>query len=224
MDLFSYLLGKNAGGGGGGSVEIHNMAYLFYNGNRVEDITNVLKLCRNVTNFSHAFEGASNMTSVSLEGVTAGENVTLSDSIFSGCTTLVTADLTNFITTSFKGLYGMFYRCFKLKNVNFAGCDFSKVTTFASMFYYCQELENIDLSMLENGNTYVQVNAMFSHCTSMKHIDLRNFNFNRASFGSSMFDNTFPTDCEIIVKDATQKQWFATYYPSFTNVKTVDEL
>ena len=95
------------------------------------------------------------------------------------------------------------------------------VTSLKSMFYACENLEEIDISGLEGNNVSVITQA-FNWCSKLKKIDARNFNFAHTSSYNSAFSN-MPQDCLIIVKNATQKQWLNTKYNSLTNVKTVEE-
>ena len=50
------------------------------------------------------------------------------------------------------------------------------------------------------------------------HIDVRNINFSEKF--NNLWDtfNGVPTNCEIIVKNQASKDWFATNFPSMTNV------
>lgn len=224
MDIFSYLLGKQAGGGGGGSdIEIHDMDYLFYIGNRIDQVNEILSVCKNIVGFSHTFDGATNLTSVDLSGVTISDNVSGQfDYSFQRCTSLVTINLTNFINSFVTNLSGFFNACTSLTTINFSNCDFSNVSSTSSMFAGCLNLITLDLSMFEN-KTRVTVSNMFQNCANLKHLDMRNFDFNKISFPSTMFSGV-SNDCEIIVKDDTQKQWFASHWSNLTNIKTVDEL
>lgn len=222
MDTFSYLLGKQAGGGGGSDIEIHDMDYLFYGGNRIDQVNEILSMCKNIVGFSHAFDGATNLINVDLSGVTISDNVSRQfDYSFQRCTSLVTINLTNFINSFVTNLSGFFSACTSLTTINFSNCDFSNVSSTSSMFAGCSNLITLDLSMFEN-KTRVIVSNMFQNCTSLVHLDMRKFDFTKTSFSTTMFTGV-PSTCEIIVKNDTQKAWFTTNWPSLTNVKTVAE-
>jgi surface protein len=92
------------------------------------------------------------------------------------------------------------------------------------MFANCSALETVDLSNLEVANNYsVSAQDMFYNCSSLTRLDMRKYNFTRITTSTNMFTNV-PANCLIIVADTTQKDWFATKFPSLTNVKTVAEL
>lgn len=65
---------------------------------------------------------------------------------------------------------------------------------------------------------------MFEYCTVLKHLDIRNIEFSNVSASNtSLLIANVPKDCEIIVKNDTEKQWFSNKWNAWTNVKTADE-
>lgn len=111
--------------------------------------------------------------------------------------------------------------CTRLTNINVSNWDTSNVTRFVGVFYNCSNLTNLDLSswVTASGTSFVQ---MFYGCTHLEHLDIRKFTFDRAKYWSDMLYNV-PTDCEIIVKNTTVKNWFKSKFSSWSNVKTVAE-
>ena len=82
-----------------------------------------------------------------------------------------------------------------LKRVSFEGCTEVTLTTF-TYFIQASHLEFLDIRcFILSGITSSVTNAL----------------------------NSVPTSCEIIVKDDTEKAWFNTKFPTYTNVKTVAE-
>ena len=115
-------------------------------------------------------------------------------------------------------------------SINASGCikklpfdvDFTGVTIASNFFYGWANLETITI---RNGTSLTNVYGMFKECQSLKFIDVRDIVFSAITTGANRNGmlSQVPNDCLIIVKDDTEKQWFATYYQSWTNVKTVAE-
>lgn len=144
----------------------------------------------------------------------------------SECTNLISFSMPNIVVKKNTSMSRMFYKCTSLTSVDLSGLQNSEyVNDYSSMFNQCSSLVNLDLSMLKRrtNGSFSGINNMFNECTSLQHLDMREFHFN----GVTSFINAFksvPNDCEIIVKDDTEKAWFTTNWANLTNVKTVAEL
>lgn len=116
-----------------------------------------------------------------------------------------------------------------LKKINMNNWDVSNVTDMALMFssgnrdYTSLELDLsgwVTTSLRDTG-------SMFSYRCGLTKIDMRNFDFTNVTNSNNMFGSTayegVPNDCEIIVKDDTQKNWITSKFTRLTNVKTVAE-
>lgn len=93
---------------------------------------------------------------------------------------------------------------------------------FSNTYKNLQEIKII------NADNVTGVNSMFNSCTSLKLLDIRSLILTNCTHtGSTRIFGTgvsrVPYTCEIIVKDEVEKQWMATNYVNYTNVKTVDE-
>ena len=175
-----------------------------------------------VTNCGSMFYGCTNLTDLDLSNWQPTKVVSLTY-MFYGCSALTTLKLWNVpVSEEVTTLKQMFYECKKLTSIDMSWLTGSNITTVETIFSNCSRLESIDLS---NFNTTKSINcsSMFSYCTALKHLDMRSFDFSKVSTKTSMFSYV-PTDCEIIVADDTQKDWFATNFSTLTNVKTVAEL
>lgn len=124
---------------------------------------------------------------------------------------------------------GMFYSCLKLKEIDLsswgtiAGTNPTSTSdTIALMFKLCSSLKRADLRCFSGS---WMIGELFTSCTSLEHVDLRGLDFATCGSTSNFLGTNpdVPTTCEIIVADATQKEWMATNYPTYTNVKTVAE-
>ena len=126
----------------------------------------------------------------------------------------------------------MFQNCgyFASGTINFDFSNFSinSCSNLEKMFMgFCHGVSNVSLDLRNFKNTnMVLVGNMFSGCTTITHIDLRQFDFVNTSGISSIFGtsgNGVPNNCEIIVADQTQKDYINTNVSRLTNVKTVAE-
>jgi len=178
-------------------------------------------------------------------------NLLTMSSMFQYCSTLLKADLKGWITSNVQSFYNMFYHCEKITEINFDSFDFTnattcegmlsycykikkidlscikenKITTFKNMFLYSHDIEEIDLSNMKT-TSVTNTTTMFGECTSLKKLDIRSATFSKITSSSNytrMFSGV-PADCEIIVKDDTQKAWITSKFTTLTNVKTVAEL
>lgn len=233
MDLTSYLLSKKASGGGGGGGSSADLSEYFgaiesntslqvYNWGlnlaikKIPDIT----IGNNVTSLSSVFSTlrASEIGKITYTGTTLTD---ISD-MFSSSTKLESIDLSYFNVSNVTTMQAMFNWCSALTNVNLNNFNTQNVTNMSSMFQNCSSITNIDLSMFETPNL-VNVTSMFDKCSSLQHLDIRKMTFDNVTNYTNMF-RSVRNNCEIIVKDNTQKTWITSKFSNLTNVKTVAEL
>lgn len=202
--------------------EINDCTYLFYNGARLGAIDSLFALCKNVVSMFHMFHGCKQLKNLDLSSFDTS-NVTNMEYTFQGCNLLMDLNLSNFDTSNVTNMQNIFYGCEYLQNIigvnNF---NTSKVTNMYGMFYYCSKLTSLDLSNFDTSNVTNMVN-MFYNCKKLTHLDIRNFTFNKVTSYSGMLGN-ISTDCLIIVKGDTEKEWITSKFTTLTNVKTVAEL
>ena len=175
----------------------------------------------NVTNMSNMFSGCRSLTSLDLSSFNTS-NVTSMYGMFSSCTSLINIDLSSFNTSNVTGMNSMFNSCFELTDIDLSKFDTSKATTISWMFYQCIKLTKLDLSNF-NTSKVTDMSYMFSNCRTLTNLDISNFDFTNVTSYSNMFQSV-PTNCLIIVKDDTAKEWITSKFTNLTNVKTVAEL
>ena len=226
---------------GGADFEINDCSYLFYNGAKINIMNELLALCKNVTdtnymfsecrslteldlsnfdtsnvtNFNNMFQGCTSLTSLNIS------NVTTMYEMFSGCSKLKSLDLSNFNTIQATNMEKMFYSCSELTSLDLSNFNTSKVTNMKGVFNGCNALTSLDLSVFDTSKV-TNMSSMFSWCSALKNLDIRNFTFDKVTSYSNMFNNV-PTDCLIIVKSDTEKEWITSKFTTLTNVKTVAE-
>lgn len=130
------------------------------------------------------------------------KNFTVSNTITSNCTILTAnyAEEVHFI------------------NVNLTG-----TTSFSNFLAGSSGYRKvIDLSGLTVSSSPVNLNSAFFGNNRLEFLDIRCFTLSTATSTSGMLQ-AVPTSCVIVVKDDTEKAWFNTNYPTYTNVMTAAE-
>jgi len=97
------------------------------------------------------------------------------NSMFSGCSSLIYLNISNFDTSSVNTMGYMFSGCKSLNSLELSNFNTSSVTTMEKMFSGCSNLIYLDLS---NFNTLKvkYMNSMFEGCSSLTSLNLSNFN------------------------------------------------
>lgn len=125
-----------------------------------------------------AFKGTK-ITSVTIGAKTTG----LSESLFEGCTELVSADFSSASGAAFVSLPNkIFYGCSKLSNVYLS---LSTTTLGASSFEGCSSIEN--LNFVENSSVVDIGNRAFAGCASLDKISIPS---KIVSYGTGIFADT----------------------------------
>ena len=68
------------------------------------------------------------------------KNITKTNYIFSGCSSLIKIDLSNFNTNNVTNMSDMFNGCSSLKNINLSNFNTNNVKDMDNMFYLCKKL------------------------------------------------------------------------------------
>lgn len=183
-----------------------------------------------VTNAGYIFSNDANLRTVTLGNLNL-PSLTSCESMFRNVGGVTSLNITSFnIPSNITNFRWMFNTCQspvviqKILSLMTA----SNATNMSGMFYQCSQLTSLDMSSITA--TPTNVSQMFQSCTQLTHLDIRNITFSGITTSSS-YQNMFganystyvPANCEIIVKDDTEKTWFATYFSRMTNVKTVAE-
>lgn len=175
----------------------------------------------NITYMSCMFIAATGLTSLDLNYWNTSKVNSMS-SMFKTCTNLTDLKIGNWDTSNVEDMSSMFQYSSKLTNLDLSKWNTSKVKTMNSMFAGCSGLTSLDLSNFDTSNL-TSAQQMFNNCSKLMNLDIRNFDFTNVTSYSNMF-NGVPTDCLIIVKDDTAKEWITSKFTTLTNVKTVAEL
>ncbi len=127
-----------------------------------------------MTDVCDLLSGCSNMVSLDLSGFNT-EKVTDMAEMFSGCSSLSSLDLSNFDTSNVTDMSSMFYNCSKLNDLNLKNFDTSSVMDMYKMFEGCSSLKSLDLSNFDT-SCVSDMWRMFADCSSIISLDLSSFN------------------------------------------------
>lgn len=156
---------------GGDVPEINDCSYLFYNGARISQYNDVIKLCKNVTSTAAMFYGASNlMGEVDLSHGELGDLENISQ-MFYNCINVRSVKLSS-TSNKITNINQLFQGCMNLEEVDIGGINTSNVNsnTCQNLFYNCQKLKKLDFSFVPINGLMGGVGAtgMFYNCVSLE--------------------------------------------------------
>lgn len=137
--------------------------------------------------------------------------ITNRNSLFSGCSSITTIDLSNVDNSNVTDMRYMFRDCTFLNTIIFGDFDTSKITSFNYLFYGCSNLVNLDVSKFDTSNV-TNMSSMFYECRKLQSVDLNNWNVSNVTDMTSMFRScAIITEIKFdkwITKDNVQLQEF----------------
>ena len=144
-----------------------------------------------LTSFASMFYGYGGNELVNVESITGLENLNMEkvesmSSMFEGCKSLKSLDLSHFDTKNVESMYYMFKDCESLESINLSGFNTGNVVTMERMFEGCKSLKSLDLSSLDTKNV-TDMEGMFSGCESLETINLTGFNVEKVTDIVEMF-------------------------------------
>ncbi|MCL2003885.1 MAG: BspA family leucine-rich repeat surface protein [Oscillospiraceae bacterium] len=130
-------------------------------------------------------------------------NATHMTSMFYNTTALTSLDLSSFNTSKVIYMSNMFNKT-ALTNLNLSNFDTSNVTHMVAMFH-STTLTSLDLSGFNTSNV-TNIKQIFQQTTNLKHLDMRNADFSKATDKNGMFRSSgLNSDGVMFVKDAAAK-------------------
>ena len=114
-------------------------------------------------------------------------NVTNMRSMFYGCSSLTSVDISSFNTLNVTDMSGMFYDCSSLTSVDISSFNTASVTNMMCMFNNCTSLTSLDLSGF-NTQGVIDMEGMFQKCSSLTNLELNNFNTSNVTNMKNMFN------------------------------------
>lgn len=106
--------------------------------------------------------------------------------MFYNCSSLVNLDVSSFDTSSVIYMYDMFDGCSNLTSLDLSSFDTSKVIDMTWMFNNCLSLINVNLSSFNTSNV-TSIEAMFQYCGSLTSLDLSTFDTSKVTHFFCMF-------------------------------------
>ena len=138
-----------------------------------------------VKNMSSMFSGCSSLTSLDVTKFNT-TNVTSMGEMFHGCSSLTSLDVTKFNTANVKSMGFMFRGCSSLTSLDVTKFNTANVTNMNSMFSGCSSLTSLNVTSLNTSNV-TDMNSMFSGCSSLTSLDVTKFNTTNVTSMGEMF-------------------------------------
>ena len=107
--------------------------------------------------------------------------------LFSGCTSLTSLDVSGWDTSNVTNMYNMFNYCEKLTSLDVSGWDTSNVTNMSHMFYLCTSLTSLDVSGWDTSNVTNMTNLFRG--VSVTNLNLSGWDTSNVTDMSGMFAN-----------------------------------
>lgn len=148
--------------------------------------------------------------------------VTNFTSLFSGCSSLVSLDLTNLDTSNITNFFNLFSSCSALTSiVGIENLDVSNVTNMHQIFSNCKKLTSLDLSKW-NTSKCTNMYAMFMSCQGMTELNLSNFDTTNVTNMGNMFNNCSKlTSLDLSSFNTRNVTNMYSMFANSTNLKTI---
>ena len=168
--------------------------FTFYRTENSKYVSNLIQIdfnddfnTANVTNMRSMFYGCSSLTSIDISSFNIS-NVTDAQGMFYDCSSLTSLDLSSFNTSNVTDMRLMFNQCSSLANLDISGFNTSKVTDMYGMFSTCSSLTNLNLSNFNTSNV-TNMQQVFWNCSFITSLDLSSFDTSRVTNMMGMFYN-----------------------------------
>ena len=108
-------------------------------------------------------------------------------SMFYGCNSLTSLDVSNFNTSNATNMNHMFRSCKSLKSLDISNFNTSKVSDMRYMFYYCESL--ITITGIIDMKSCTRYEKMFKNCSKLRGVKIKNppARFDGAGLSSSQY-------------------------------------
>ena len=168
----SPVAGKN-------TASVENMSYMFNDCRSLQDTSLSTMVTTSVTNMEFMFSGCNSLTAVTLNGpdLTKVERM---DSMFYRCEKLETVNMGSGLTlTALQSMNSMFADT-PIRHIDMSKFDTSAVTSMASLFSGCSELEEVTFGGRFVTTKVTDLGNMFRDCSSLHTLDLSTFDMTAA--------------------------------------------
>ena len=152
------------------------------------------------TEMNSMFFGCKSLRSVDLSHFDTSD-VRSMDSMFYDCESLTSIDLSSFRTPWLEDMAGMFDGCKRLTSVDLSGFDTSRVEYMYEMFDDCESLRSVDLSGFDTSQV-ILMSTIFANCSSLTSVDLSDFDTTNVRNFDCMFFN-----CSSLTTIKVSEKW-----------------
>lgn len=142
--------------------------------------------CETLTSTAYWFQGCSDLATFENIEYLKTDNVTDMRSMFYGCSSLTSLDLSGFNTQNVTSMDGMFYECSGLTSLDLTGFNTQNVKQMGTMFCFCSGLTSLDVSSFNTQNVK-DMCGMFRGCSGLKNLDVSSFNTAKVEDMLNMF-------------------------------------
>ena len=137
---------------------------------------------------SYMFSGCTNIISIDLSSFDTS-NVIDMKHMFSICCFMEKINLSNLKTDKVTDMSYMFNRCLSLEKIEFPPSFITKnVKNMEFMFHMCSKFTKIDFPQFFTTNNVTNMSTMFGKCHNLERLDLRNFVTENVTNMKYMFD------------------------------------
>ena len=176
------------------NLKLNSLNSFFYEWSQLKSIEGLENLnTSNVTNMRSMFYGCSSLTSLDVSEFKT-DNVTNMGSMFRGCSSLTTLDVSGFKTDNVTNMGSMFRDCSSLTSLDLSVFKTDNVTSMSLMFYGCSSLTSLDVSGFKTDNV-TDMSWMFSGCSSLTSLDVSGFKTDNVTDMGSMFSGCSSLTC-----------------------------
>ena len=170
MDIVSYLLGKQSGGGGGSTSDYFDTEINTNSESVILKKIPTIVIADNVTSNSSILSG---IYAEEIENVVGGAGLTSINNFFANQSRLKKVTINGITSTNINSLQSLFNNSPFMESITIENLNTEKVTNVSYMFNQCQYLVDLDLSWLTS-KIVSNVSYMFLGCTRLKNLNLSN--------------------------------------------------
>ena len=191
-------------GADGKVIASESLSYIFHNFPELLSVDMGSLDAKNVNIMWRSFSSSPKLISVVLPTNTNSlKNI---NAIFSGCSSLVSVNLSNMYLENIEDIGYAFSGCSKLTNINFGDFTATKVEDFSYTFSGCNMLTKLNISQFKP-ESLKKVSHMFNWSNRLENLDISQINFNNIEDDASAIFYKMPTSATVYVKDEQTKQW-----------------
>ena len=99
---------------------------------------------------------------------------------------IISIDFSHFDSSEVTSMASIFRGCTQLEYINFSGWNTKKLEDLSNMFYQCSQLKSVDLSNFDT-TLVTSLGFMFTGCSQLQSVDLSNFDTSLVTDMSYMF-------------------------------------